>query len=138
MRNRDRVFQRRTTFNIINPIRNSTTDGVFDLSETSLDKYKSNLYTLIFTGLGERVMLPQFGTRIKYLLFEPMSESLFADIEKEIREKAAFWIPEISILSIEFPEKEQNVENNKIDMKINFALNIDPDIKDFMEITLGV
>jgi phage baseplate assembly protein W len=103
-----------------------------------LDKYKSNLYTLIYTGLGERVMLPQFGTRIKYLLFEPMSETLFADIEKEIREKAAFWIPEISILSIEFPEKEENMENNKIDMKINFALNVDPDIKDFMEITLGV
>jgi phage baseplate assembly protein W len=138
MRNRDKVFQRRVTFNIINPIRNSTTDGVFDLSETSLDKYKSNLYTLIYTGLGERVMLPQFGTRIKYLLFEPMSETLFADIEKEIREKAAFWIPEISILSIEFPEKEENMENNKIDMKINFALNVDPDIKDFMEITLGV
>lgn len=137
-RNRDSALNKTKTFNIINPIQNATEDGVFKLSRTSLEKYKANLYTLIFTGEGQRVMMPTFGTRIPYLLFEPMSEDIYNTIDKEIRDKTQYWIPEIIIDDIDFGDRASDVENNKISIKISFHLNVDPTIKDFIEIEMGV
>lgn len=137
-RNRNRAFEKYKTFNIVNPIKESTKGGVFELASTSIDKYKANLYTLIFTGVGERVMLPEFGTRIKYLLFDQVDEKTFNRIDREIRDKVQYWIPEIQILSIDFPTMDEDMENNKISMSIKFGLKVDPEIQDFIEINLGV
>lgn len=135
---RTTAFDKVNNFNIKNPIQNATGDGVFQMTQTSLDKYKSNLYTLIFTGVGERVMLPEFGTRLKYLLFENITEDILEKLKREIIEKTAFWIPEIEILKIEYPDIDDNIENNRINMKITFSLKVDPDIQDAIEVNLGV
>ena len=138
-RNRDRAFGKLDrTFNIVNPITNSIRDGIFKMSTTTLEKYKSNLYTLIFTGVGERVMEPAFGTMVKYLLFEPLAETTYGEIEKEIYDKVAYWIPEILIEKIDFGNQLEDRENNKVSMKISFTLKIDPTIQDFIEIEMGV
>ena len=137
-RNKTVVLQKQKTFNIVNPIRRSKEDGMFDLSSTSMEKYKSNLHTLIFTGIGERIMLPEFGTRIPQLIFEPIDESVFTDIEDEIREKVKFWIPEIKIDSIEFRDIDSGIENNKISFKLNFSLRKDETVQDFIEIEMRV
>jgi len=137
-RNRDNAFRKNNTFNIINPIQNAQEDGVFTLSRTSLEKYKANLYTLLFTGTGERVMMPDFGTRLKYMLFANMSETMYVSIEKDIREKAQYWIPEIVIQKIEFGDELEDRENNKISLKITFALRADEKIQDYIEIETGV
>ena len=137
VRNRDSAFGKYRTFNILNPIVNSTHDGVFALSTTSLEKYKSNLYTLIFTGVGERVMEPNFGTIIKYLLFEPMSDTTYEKITQDVVDKASIWVPEIAILGIDFGDKVSDAENNRITIRIDFALKLDPTIQDFIEIEMG-
>jgi len=137
-KNRDSAFQKSRTFNILNPIQVSKRDGIFGMSTTSIDKYKSNLYTLIFTGIGERVMEPEFGTSLKYLLFEPLTETTYEKIKSEIVEKAEIWIPEISIVSIDFGDILDDRENNRLSIKVNFTLRRDPTIQDFIEIEMGV
>ena len=137
VKNRDSAFRKYRTFNILNPIANSVRDGVFKMSETSLEKYKSNLYTLVFTGIGERVMEPNFGTILKYLLFEPLTETAYEKVKQDIVEKAGIWIPEISIIEIGFGDELNDRENNKLTIKINFALKLDPTIQDFIEIEMG-
>ena len=109
-RNRNTAFSKDRTFNIINPIAQATRDGVFKLSTDSIEKYKSNLYTLVFTGVGERVMEPEFGTILKYLLFEPLTESVYRKIKRDIVEKTNIWIPEIDILSVTFGDEEEHLE----------------------------
>jgi phage baseplate assembly protein W len=136
-RNRNTAFIKDRTFNIINPIANSVRGGVFRLSTTTLEKYKANLYTLIFTGVGQRVMEPNFGTTIQYLLFEPLVEGTQGRIKQEIYDKVEIWIPQIEILSVIFGDEVESAENNKVMMKISFTLKLDPSIQDFIEIEMG-
>jgi uncharacterized protein len=137
MKNRDRRLEKARTFNIINPIRESRTTGVFEMSTTSLEKYKSNLYTLIFTGLGERVMLPEYGTRLSQMLFQNFDEVTLNDIEVEIKDAVRVWIPEIEVRKVEFEKVKENMENNRINLSIFFSLKNDAEIQDFIEIELG-
>lgn len=137
-RNRDSAFIKDRTFNIMNPIAQSKRDGVFRLSNTSIDKYKSNLYTLLFTGIGERVMIPDFGTNLKYLLFDQITDETYENIRREILAKASIWIPEITIDSISFADTDVDAENNRITIRIDFGLTVDETIQDFIEIEVGV
>lgn len=136
-RNRDSAFIKDRTFNIMNPIAQSKRDGVFRLSNTSIDKYKSNLYTLIFTGVGERVMLPEFGTILKYVLFDQITDDIYEDIKRDIINKAAIWIPEIVINEVSFGDVQAQAENNTISIKIDFSLAADDTIQEFIEIEIG-
>lgn len=137
-KNRDLAFNTSKTLNIINPISQSTRDGVFRMSTTSIEKYKSNLYTLLFTGIGERVMEPEFGTLLKYLLFDQLTEETYSKIKSDIINRVSFWIPEITISEIIFSDELTNMENNSVSMKIVFGLTIDPTIQDIIEIEVGV
>lgn len=137
-RNRDSAFKKSKTFNIINPVTNAITDGVFKCSTTSLEKYKSNLYTLLFTGVGERVMLPEFGTRLRYLLFDNITEDMKRAVQAEIIKQAGLWVPEIEILRVEVDDSLDDLENNRIVLRIDFTLKTDDKIQDFIEIEMGV
>ena len=136
-RNRDSAFRKDRTFNIMNPIAQSKRDGVFRLSNTSMDKYKSNLYTLLFTGVGERVMQPNFGTILKYTLFNQLTEETHEEIKRDILQKASIWVPALSIDGITFGDPETDAENNKITIRIDFSLAADDTIQEFIEIEVG-
>ena len=138
MKKLNRKLRKQKTLNIENPIRKATTDGMFKLTKTSTEKYKANLYTLIFTGIGERIMEPEFGTRITPLLFEPIDEDIYDAIEAEVKDAAERWIPEIVIRSVEFKKTDENIENNSVEMKINFNLKNDDSIQEFIEVKVGV
>lgn len=137
-RNRDSAFRKDRTFNIINPIAKSTRDGLFKLSTTTLEKYKANLYTLLFTGVGERVMQPEFGTILKYLIFEQLTEQTYNNVKQDILDRTAYWIPEIDIIRISFGDELEDRENNKLSLKLDFTIKADPTIQDFIEIEMGV
>jgi len=130
----DNMNKLEKTLNIINPISPAKRNGVFEVSRTSIEKYKSNLYTLLFTGVDERVMFPEFGTRITQLLFEPFDQSVLISIENEIKEKVKEWIPEINILKIEFPTINDDIENNRLNIRITFSLFRDESIQDKIEV----
>lgn len=133
-KNRNTAIRTHRTFSITNPIARAIGLGVFTLDDTSSSKYKSQLYSLIFTGLGQRVMLPLYGTRIPYLLFEPHVSGLYEKIADEIRSAAAYWIPDINIDRIDFGTDEADVENNRIAFTIHFSLKLDSSIQDFIKI----
>ena len=63
---------------------NLTTTGSFSLS--NIDLVKQDLLNHIFTTKGERVMMPDFGTRIPVLAFEPNDEHTRKIIEDDLTE----------------------------------------------------
>lgn len=138
MKNKDMAFLKNKTFGIKVPINRSNYGGIFEMSSDSIGKYKSNLYTLIFTNSGERVMVPRFGTRIASLLFENLGDDLLSSIKSEIIDATSRWIPEIKITSIEFKDAENSLENNEINMTINFSLKSDQTIQDFIDIEVNL
>lgn len=74
---------------------------IFNSTFTTLDQSNSNIKNLLLTGRGERFQLNEFGTVLKYLLFEQQSTELKIAIDEEIRNAVNRWLPYISIESIE-------------------------------------
>ena len=69
------------------------------LTLTNVDLVKQDLINQIFTIKGERVMLPNFGTRIPLLAFEPNDEQTRAIIEQDLT--AVFnYDPRVTLLSL--------------------------------------
>lgn len=55
------------------------------------------LRVLLLTGVGERVMRPEFGTRAPELVFAPGSEQNLHDLEDSIREAVLRFEPRVEI-----------------------------------------
>jgi len=78
-------------------------NGIFFQSYTNRVQTFSNLRNLLMTAKGERYMLPDFGTELKFILFENITtEEDFLDrIDGTIRDAIATWMPYILIEKLE-------------------------------------
>jgi phage baseplate assembly protein W len=52
------------------------------------------------TNLGERVMLPQFGSGLRALLFEPLTATTRSLVELRVREALVRYEPRIDVLGV--------------------------------------
>lgn len=73
--------------------------GIFFQSKTNIKQIYSNLKNLLMTAKGERYMLPEFGTEIRYILFENITdEDKFIDaIKNDIVDAIKMWMPFLSV-----------------------------------------
>jgi len=65
----------------------------------NIDLVKQDLLTHIYTIKGERVMMPNFGTRIPVLTFEPNDEKTRKIIEDDLTEVFKY-DPRVRLLSL--------------------------------------
>tara|TARA_R100001591_G_scaffold99423_3_gene105683 strand:+ start:298 stop:747 length:450 start_codon:yes stop_codon:yes gene_type:complete len=98
--------------------------GLFPLTETTLEQAGSNIKNLLLTAKNERVMQPDFGSRLRDLLFEQYTEDLTERIKKEIQEAMSIWLPYIDIAKVDVIQNETNPTETKVD--IDFSLNYEP------------
>ena len=98
--------------------------GLFPQSETTLEQAGSNIKNLLLTAKGERVMQPDFGSRLRDLLFEQYTEDLEERIAEEIQEAMSTWLPYITISSVDIIQDETNPNETKVDL--DFSLNYEP------------
>ena len=83
--------------------------GPFNKTYSTKDQIKSNLVHLILTNKGERLFNPEFGTDLKKVLFENITEDLPSTIERIITTSIYTFIPEIQSTKIEvIPDRERN------------------------------
>ena len=62
---------------------------------------RNNMIQLLLTGLGERVMLPTFGTNLKAMLFENVSPLDLEDIKEQIVDAYNEFMPELVINNVD-------------------------------------
>ena len=98
--------------------------GLFPQSETTLEQVGSNIKNLLLTAKGERVMQPDFGSRLRTLLFEQYTEDLTEEIKSEIQETISTWLPYITIAKVDIIQDETNPNQTKVDL--DFSLNYEP------------
>ena len=98
--------------------------GLFPQSETTLEQAGSNIKNLLLTAKGERVMQPDFGSRLRDLLFEQYTEDLEERIAEEIQEAISTWLPYIVISQVDVIQDETNPNQTKVDL--DFSLNYEP------------
>lgn len=85
--------------------------GIFQRSYTTKDQVLTNLTNLLLTVKGERYFQPEFGTDIRAILFENITdEEEFKDrLRSEIQNAIVVWLPYLNIQTIQV---ELNMESD--------------------------
>lgn len=69
------------------------------LNLSGIELVKRDLLTHIFTVKGERLMMPDFGTRIPTLVFEPNDEETLSIIREDLQEVFTY-DPRVDLLDL--------------------------------------
>jgi len=108
------------SYNITFPFKDDNeTNSFIKMNQITKDSYSSNLLLLLLTEKGERYYESDYGTNLLKYIFEPNDDLTSTQVEEEIRNTVALYIPEIKISSVSF-NWETNEEGNKIpDSQLN-------------------
>ena len=109
--------------------------GLFPQTQTTLEQAGSNIKNLLLTAKGERIMQPNFGSRLRELLFEQYTEDLSSRIQEEIQEAISTWLPYINIASVNIIQSDEDPNTTSVD--IDFSLNYEPDRFESITLNLG-
>lgn len=111
-----------------------------------VDQIKSDLLQLLLTNPGERVMLPQFGTPLRTLFFEPNDRFVVNQARQMIIDSISTWEPRVPIEAIEISntidENDLNPNDDKSEIESILSIKIrffDPNnIQEIIELVLEV
>jgi phage baseplate assembly protein W len=95
--------------------------GFFPRTQTLRQQASHNIKCLLQTIPGERLGIPEYGSRLHHLLFEPMEENLYTKIEDEIKSSIGRWLPYIIIKRIDISSSDKYT--NYVNVSIDFALS---------------
>jgi phage baseplate assembly protein W len=85
-------------------------------SQGGLNQIKSDLLILLLTNPGERIFLPDYGTPLRKLIFEPNDPSLAIQAREMIITSIQKWEPRISVDQIEV---DIDVDKRSLDRQDN-------------------
>ena len=71
--------------------------GVFKATFSTADQIKANLINLVLTNKGERILNQEFGTDLKRVLFEGITEETTELIKELILDSVSKYIPEVEL-----------------------------------------
>ena len=101
---------------------------------TTTDTIKSNLINFLLTGKRERVMNPTFGSGLREILFEQLTEETIGVIDDLIKNGVAQFFPQVIIESL-------NIEPDEYNQTINIYLKytiINTNIEDALQLNLNL
>ena len=115
--------------------------GLFHTTE-SYEAIKSDLLILLLTNPGERVMMLNYGTPLRKLMFEPNDPTVVANAKQIIWNSINSWEPRISIESINITSNvnEDNLDQSAREHILGITINFfDPnDINQVEKLKLEV
>ena len=108
-------------------------NGYNTLTKTTLEAVKVDMRNLLQTELGERLMQPNLGVKIRHYLFEPYTIDIVNSIKNSILDTFTFWLPFIEIKKIDINEITTNadIDNNRINIFVEFSLKKEPTVLEF-------
>jgi len=106
------------------PLGSSPDGGIFS-KKTGVGMIKDAVHQLLKTERGERVMLPNFGCNLRRYLFQPLDESTFESIKREIRYSFNNYIVGANIAKLSvFPTGELGPSGGN-SLKVTLSLRLD-------------
>ena len=100
---------------------------------TTKDTIKSNLLNFILTGKRERVFNPSFGSGVRELLFQPITEDIVDQIDNLIRGGVETYFPTVNIRELEVTLQPNN---DTFIIYLNYSI-INTNIEDELQINLN-
>jgi phage baseplate assembly protein W len=106
------------------PFGTTITGPSFNASFTTIEAVRNNLINLLLTAKGERLSNPNFGSRLKYILFEPNDGHIIAKIQDAINDAVNEYMSYIKIVSIDVDRFDGGDEtSHNIHASITFTIN---------------
>lgn len=99
------------------PFRDSFVGDYVRMTQSVDEEVRANLVHLLLTRKGSRYFLPDFGTRLYEYIFEPNDSVTYSNIEEDIRETVATYIPNLEINSIKITNPEIESEDSSSSVK---------------------
>ena len=99
-------------------------DGYFATTKTTIESVKNNIRLLLKTQKCERVFQPNLGMNIRRFLFEQITEDTQVQIENDIVDTFATWLPFVELREIDIDTSNQ--DKNQINIKIVFNIKRAP------------
>ena len=96
-------------------------EGFFYKTKTVLQQSKANLRNLLLTTPGERIMQPEFGSRLKFIVFE-QGQDIPNRIEETIRSSADKFLAYINIINVFTTQQD-----NTVSVSIEYSVPLNPD-----------
>lgn len=105
-----------------------TAKGVFNSTYTTRDAIKANLINYFLTDKRERVLNPTFGSGIKVLLFENVTEELLLTLKTRILKEIASYFPRIEVKNLQI---QSTPDTNTVNVYMSYSIknsNVDDEI----------
>ena len=100
---------------------------------TTKDAIKSNLLNFILTGKRERIMNPGFGSGIRDVIFQPITENLIDEIENLILGGVETYFPQVQINNLNVQLSPNNLT---VTINLNYSI-INTNIEDELQININ-
>jgi phage baseplate assembly protein W len=107
-------------------------DSVFTQNFQTKDAIKNNLVNYLLTGRGERYLNPTFGSGLRDLLFEQITEDTLEELRTRIRSEIGFNFPRITVTDIKI---EPLPDIHEVRATISYSIN-NTDVEDNILITI--
>ncbi len=115
----------RTYVGLSFPLR-ADNNNSFAMTKTSIEQSRHNLRNLLLTYPGERAGNPEFGCKLREVIFEPQDENLPSKIQNAISDAVTQFLPYINITDIS--TLSDTNQSEKIYVTIQFSTTLDPQI----------
>ena len=113
-------------------------EGYFASTSFTIDAVKQNVTQLLETKKGERFFQPNLGVDLDRFLFEPITQEIILEIQKEIVDSFNFWLPFVNIVDIRITEGgNYDIGTNSININVEFNLNNDQRALESVQVTIG-
>lgn len=100
--------------------------AVFEQNFQTKDAIKTNLINYLLTGRGERYLNPNFGSGLRDLLFEQLTESTLDELEARIQGEINFNFPKVDLTKVDLLATP---DSNQVQVSINYRI-IHTDVED--------
>ena len=104
--------------------------AVFNQTYQSKDAIKTNLINFFLTGIGERFLNPTFGTGLRNLLFEQLTEEVIRRVDSQIRIDLSYYFPRVKVIKLTL---EANPDDNAVLFTLQYEI-ADTNISDELSI----
>ena len=114
-------------------------NGWGSMTKETIEAVKQNVLNLCSTEMGERVMQPTLGIKLRQFLFEPFTEDVVFQVKNSVIDSIAYWLPFVKVNNIDVKMSDSLSGNSRSTMEIyiSFSLKSDPTTLESIQITIG-
>jgi hypothetical protein len=87
------------------------------LKDINIEAVKASIRNILGTYKGERTFLPQFGSNLGDLLFEPMSTNFFNRISADLKDNIEIWDNRVIVTGVDI---QSDPDRNYLQVSVSF------------------